>query len=354
MEALRLLSEGQEEADRIKTPDNLLDWIEAHREKVGLAAFPVGREAEGVFLNADQPFALASTKKVLILGAYAEAVRAGRLREEERVRVADVERWYWPGTDGGAHEQAVAEWRDRKRTQSAGAAETVPLDAVAHAMIRWSDNAATDYLLERTGGPEAVARFARARGMARQESLSSIFGTTVAWAMLPADAWLKLRPEEQQRRAAELARITPAATAKTLRLPGLAEQKRLARVSDAGTPREWARLMAQVQSGRGLETKVADVMRRHLEWPLQAFDANRKRFDAFGTKGGSLFGLVTEASYLKAKGKPPIAVALFFRDLPGAVWQTFQRTFPQQKFVVRLAEDPAFFQAVRRRLGADR
>jgi beta-lactamase class A len=47
-------------------------------------------------------------------------------------------------------------------------------------MIRWSDNAATDYLLERVGGPEAVTRFARARGMTAQEPVVSIFGTFVA------------------------------------------------------------------------------------------------------------------------------------------------------------------------------
>jgi hypothetical protein len=169
---------------------------------------------------------------------------------------------------------------------------------------------------------------------------------------MPADAWLRLDPAERARRAAALAAATPAARARTLRRPSLADQKRLAAASEAGAPREWARLMAQAQNGKGMDPKAAALMRRHLEWPLAAFASNRARFDAFGTKGGSLFGLVTEASYLQPKGKPAVAVALFFRGLPGAVWQTFMKTYLQQAFIVRLAEDPAFFQAVRRQLSA--
>ena len=46
---------------------------------VGLAAFEVGRESEGLFLNAEEPMPLASVVKVLDLVAYAEAVEAGKI-----------------------------------------------------------------------------------------------------------------------------------------------------------------------------------------------------------------------------------------------------------------------------------
>lgn len=337
--ALAALSDGADEADALQTPSDLLAWIERYPERVGLAAFAVGDEKNGVFVGADTKFALASTKKILILGAYAEAVAAKRLDPKEIVPLAAIERWYWPGTDGGAHERARAEWTD-----------SIRLDDVVSAMIRWSDNAATDYVLDRVGGPEKVLAFARAHGMKSQDAPISTFGTFVAWSSIPAKQWVSLSPAARAQKAQALAAATSAEKARALGSPPLAMQQSAAGLTEAGTPREWARLMARVQSGTGADPAVASTMRRHLEWPLRAFARNRETFDAFGTKGGTLVGLITEASYLKPKGEKPVVVALFFRDLPGAVWLQMSRAFPQQHFIQRLATDPAFFADVRARL----
>ena len=51
----------------------------------------------------------------------------------------------------------------------------VPLQAVAEAMIRFSDNAAADYLLDRVG-PDGVDSFARRAGLAAQEPILPILG----------------------------------------------------------------------------------------------------------------------------------------------------------------------------------
>ena len=75
-------------------------------------------------LNDDRAFGVASVHKVLILSAYARAVVAGRLDPAERVAVADIERWYWPGTDGGAHPAALEDWHDRGVIRGHGGIES--------------------------------------------------------------------------------------------------------------------------------------------------------------------------------------------------------------------------------------
>jgi len=47
---------------------------------------------------------------------------------------------------------------------------------LAFAMIRWSDNAAADYLLARVGGPAVVLASAHRVGMASQQPVAPILG----------------------------------------------------------------------------------------------------------------------------------------------------------------------------------
>jgi D-alanyl-D-alanine carboxypeptidase len=150
----------------LSTPTELMAWIGRHPDQVGLVVLPDGAGDPTVALNADQLFPLASTKKVLIATAYAVDVAAGKLAPDSPVSLRELARWYWPGTDGGAHTHALAEWKSSHLISSE---RTVPISAVAQAMIRWSDNAAADYLLARVGGPAAVAAAAKRLGMTSQQ-----------------------------------------------------------------------------------------------------------------------------------------------------------------------------------------
>lgn len=122
--------------------DGLIDWMVAHKEDVGLVVLVDGEER--LAHQPDEHFPLASTIKVLMLVAYAEQVAAGSLDERATVPLEVVDRLYLAGTDGGAHEAARSEWGDEN---------AVTLDQLAHAMIRYSSNAAADVMLRKVGGP---------------------------------------------------------------------------------------------------------------------------------------------------------------------------------------------------------
>jgi beta-lactamase class A len=60
-------------------------------------------DGHALFYNVDEPLVMASTMKIVVLAAYAEAVASGDLDPAEQVLVADLEQYYLPMTDGGAH-----------------------------------------------------------------------------------------------------------------------------------------------------------------------------------------------------------------------------------------------------------
>jgi hypothetical protein len=76
--------------------------------------------------------------------AYAEAVAAGELNPLSAVSLAELENYYLPRSDLGAHQRAVAELEESGRTFADP--PQIVLDEVPWLMIRHSSNAATDYL----------------------------------------------------------------------------------------------------------------------------------------------------------------------------------------------------------------
>jgi len=132
-----------------------LEWLAGHRKDVSVVADD-GR-GHRLAHNADVPRVLASTVKVVHLLAYTTAVAEGRLDPDEPVPVGDWDAWHPFDGDGplgdGAHYQALTalgvpcdEYGVARNPE-----RHVPLCEIARAMIRFSDNAAPDYLRTRLG-----------------------------------------------------------------------------------------------------------------------------------------------------------------------------------------------------------
>ena len=341
--------DGTEAAGKLKSVATLVDFIDANRPHVSLVAYRSDDPDAAILLNPDVPRSLASTIKILVLAGYAEAVDQGRWSPHERVPLTDVEAFLLPGTDGGAHDHAVEEYRERGWLDASG---NVALRDVVWAMMTVSDNAATDYLLHRLGRDDAGALPARfAAG--DSDAPVPIGGVFLSWSgaveePLADAAWelagrLHSDPGFRARR-----RNDPLTTRLTLR-----EQARLSGTRfPRGTARDYAGLMDRVQRGEPGSAAASATMREFLEWPMEN-DFIRREFSAFGTKGGALPGVLTEATYAApGGGKPSGVVALFFDELPLAVWFTLMDSFLHQDFLRQLLTDPDFFEDVRQRLEA--
>jgi D-alanyl-D-alanine carboxypeptidase len=356
-------TDGSDLARQLKNPNDVLAYIARFPDQVSLAAFDAGDEEHGIFLNADRRRPLASTMKIMLLCEYARALDAGEWQPGEPVSISDWEANWLPKVDGNAHERTFAQVREGKYI----AEGKVQLQDVVYGLIRYSDNAAADYLMQRMGRARVNALPAQL-GMPDADAPWPISGMFLSWqstrehtqakelvqrysALAPAAyADLAWRLAEQLRADPELL----AAEQKRVTVDGLklrlSEQAALASATSVhGSARDYARLMARIKLG---ELPGSAPMQAELEWPMQ-HAITRERFASLGSKGGSLPGIATSATYAIGRGKTRVRVlALFFEGLPIAVWMRMMESFVQQDFETKLLADDAFFAYVKQHVDA--
>lgn len=360
-----VIFEGAEWAERVKTPEGVRDYIAAHPGTVSIASFEAGHEADGLFLHAGTPRSLASTVKILALSAYARAVEEGAVDPDERLPLSAWEAFYLPATDGGAHPAALQDLEARKAIEN----ETVALREIVRAMIQYSDNAATDAVLFRLTQTRIDAEPA-ALGLPAEEAPFPISGAMILarsppegtlpreWiAQTSAKGRAHIR-EEAWRHAAKLRDDVVWRQGLLAQMGeegiGLNMREQLAYAKELvprGSALGYAKLMEQVVTAPA-SSRRAYVMADMLEWPMRRGGRISKDFERFGTKGGSLLGVLTSATYATPNGERPRVLALFFEDLPVAVFAQLSKTYAQQDFERKLLEEESFLAETRRALAA--
>lgn len=335
--------------------ERVFDFILANPGQVGLVAFRVSEPERGVYLNADTQMPLASVVKIIHLVAYAEAVAAGDLNPLEQVPLADIEAFYQPTLDLGAHDDAIAWLSAQGRVF--GDDPTVVLDAVPEMMIEFSSNAATDYLHMRLGQAR-IEQTAIDLGLTSQTAPCPFVGQFLAMGN-------HLTPPQSDSTLVQGYLDDPLAYGNTVMALTLAFStdaefraeaiawRRATRSPDARTqrvfshalnahasPRDYATLMGRLALNAATSPDAAYTVRRILEWPTR-FDANQAYFSNIAYKGGSLPGILTVAYYAwRYDDNSPIVVAFFLRDLPGQTYSTWRRDVAHDEFARWLLIDP--------------
>ncbi|MCB8945488.1 MAG: serine hydrolase [Ardenticatenaceae bacterium] len=339
-----------------------LRYLLDNPQDVGLAIYRLGEEANGVYLNADIPMPLASVVKLIHLVAYAEAVAAGQLNPLSTIPLAELDRYYLPRSDLGAHQDAVNELIANGRTF--GDPPQILLDEVPWLMIRHSSNAATDYL-HMLLGQTAIEETAVSLGLSQQTAPCPFLAQFLAMSN-------HVRTADNDRAALEayLADPTLYGTESMLlfdaftqdetfradeiswradnRRPSLPTQQFFtANLNAQGTARQYAALMARLAQNGLSNGDSSFIARRFLEWPM-VFQVNQDLFDNLGYKNGRFPGLHTTVYYAYPDGQTiPIVIALFFHNLPNRTYQQWRSTLPHDEFARWLLYDPAALPALR-------
>lgn len=368
---------GVESLPQLETPEDLLRYMAAHRADTSLVVYTVRADGmpdertSGIAFNATQPMPLGSTIKIVTLATYAREVGLGRLSPLEPVSVSDWERFYVPGRDALAHPAALAAlgWESDDLGFAVNRSAALQVDALVGLMIRFSDNAAADWLLSRLG-PERFRETIAQAELTHQEMPQSILGLFLSWINheQPVLTWnivrrlltlgptqyaayvsmLESRYQRDDWRLAEWVWLLTNPSVQYDRQSILANN-----LFPKGAAIDYARIMAGVMTGTFLSPTVSDIMRHHLEWPMQ-IPALADGFDAYGNKGGSLPGVLTDANFFVAHtgdfaGRPRVAV-LFLRNLPEAVATRLGQNALQHFFDRKVATDAAFAESVARTL----
>lgn len=101
-------------------------------------------------INPDLALPLASVVKIVIAIEFAGQAEAGKIDPSEMVSMEEVDKYYFPNTDGGAH----AAWKNTLESEEGD----VSFEEIAQGMMDFSSNANTDYLIERLGLEEVNKR----------------------------------------------------------------------------------------------------------------------------------------------------------------------------------------------------
>lgn len=332
-----------------------LEQLLENPKSVGLAAYRLGDEDNGAFLNEDVPMPLASVVKVLHLVAYAEAVSDGTLDPTSTVWLDDLDAFYFPSTDLGAHERAVADLLEKGRIF--GQPQAMLLDGVPGMMISQSSNAATDYLHLLLGQHE-IEETAVALGLQNQTAPCPFLGQFLIMANYASEynnsyqAW-EFYMDNPEQYGHDVMLLTEEFSSndqfrqmaidrrQQTREPNGQAQRLFSHEFNArGSARDYAGLMARI-SQNGLNTPESSfTVRRNLEWPM-LFDTNQALFSNLGYKNGYLPGILTTVYYAyPLDGSSPIVVALFYRDLETSTYRQWRNNFEHDELARWLLSDP--------------
>ncbi|MEZ4592586.1 MAG: serine hydrolase [Chloroflexota bacterium] len=322
---------------------------------VGLVAYRVGDEANGIYHNADMQMPLASVVKIVHLVAYAEAVAAGQLDPTSYVTVDTLNSYYLPGYDLGSHNRALDELAEKGLVLANP--DRVRLEDVPWMMMRHSANDATDYL-HLLLGQTVIEETAVSLNLTQQTAPCTFLGQFMAMSnqtrqgssdRLAIEAYLD-NPTSYGLEVAQLAETYSQDSAfreaeqtwhREERRPSTQDQRFFSHNLNAhGTPREYAALMAQIAQNGLSNPESSFLARRYLEWPM-IFLANQERFSNLGYKNGSLPGILNTAYYAYPIGEvTPTVVILFFRDLPGSTYRTWRNSLAHDEFARWLLDNP--------------
>jgi D-alanyl-D-alanine carboxypeptidase len=333
----------------------------ANPEKVGLAAYEVGREGEGVYLNADNPLPLASVVKVLHLVSYARAVQVGELDPDTVVPLAELERYYLPNSDLGSHPRAVAALVSEERVF--GDPPAILLEDVPRMMIEFSSNAAADYL-HMLLGQQRIEETAIALGFARQTAPCPFLGQFLLMGhrdegLAPVTKLVQDLPRysrevmavTEQYSGDQEFRDEAGGWQRANRPTIEAQQLFSEQLNPHGSAREYANLMAQIALNTLGPWEESVRIRRYLEWPTH-FTENQERLAWLGYKGGSLPGVLTVVYYAQPwDTTQPVVVALFYHDLPLETYREWRRSLPHDELARWLLRDRRAIPMIRDLLG---
>jgi D-alanyl-D-alanine carboxypeptidase len=338
-------------------------------DSVGLVIYQVGQPDNGVYWNADTPMPLASVAKIIILVAYVEAVAAGEINPLTVIPLSELDRFFLPNFDLGAHRRAVAELREADRLlfpESNNPA--VYLQDVAWMMMRHSSNAASDYLhallgqakieetvhamgLDHSGSHTAPCTFL-GQFLLMANHTRGPLGTSMA-DRVALSAYLDSGDEGAQLYGRDIALLFDAYTNQSAfredeiawrsanRRPSIETQRFFAsRLAPQGTPRAYADLMALLAQN-GLSNADSSYQARVLlEWPMR-FPINQAEFSNLGYKNGTLPGVLATVYYGYRRGESsPVVLALFYRDLPQQMYRQWRFDLPHDELARWLLASP--------------
>jgi D-alanyl-D-alanine carboxypeptidase len=318
-------------------------------DSVGLVAFEVGKEDEGIFFNPDSPMPLASITKIINLIAYAGEVERGTIDPSSWVPVAEIEKAYLPGSDLGSHRASLAELEEAGLVSVDG--PSIPMEQIPWMMMRHSSNAASDYL-QMLIGQELIENTIVDLGMGTHSAPCPFLGQFLSISNHGRSGNDRLAVggyvDDLDRYGQEVMQLTERYMSDPefrqsegyWRAPVSVQRYFADELNARASARDYAGLLSRILRNEIGSDYVNILVRRAFEWPM-IFPVNQQLFSSVGFKSGSLPGVLNAAYYgTRLEDGAQVIVVLFFNDLPIGTYRQWRDNLAHDELARWLMSDP--------------
>lgn len=320
-----------------------LEFLQQHPGDASLQIFR--NDQSLVSYHADRIMPLASTVKILIAIEYAKQVASGKQNPEELIPETLLDRFYVPGTDGGAHPA----WKLFLQKEQIDLTKGIPLNQIVNGMIIFSSNADAEYLMDKLG-LEKINAVGKSLGI-RQEKIypfvSALFMANQFPGLSGDSLVRKLRSLNTQTYLSDCSRIhqqlkndSTGQFKKTLPVLTMDLQKVWSDRLPGSDAADYAKLMQRIVAGNYFPPKVQSIIGTILGWPMILNPANKAVYKQLGMKGGSTAFCLTLAAYAEDMENNKTALCLLFNHLSLEDQQLLQKNL--NSFLVEVFNNAAY------------
>ncbi|MEO5942263.1 MAG: serine hydrolase [Ferruginibacter sp.] len=327
--------------------DSLLNFIAKNKDRSSI--YLVQNDTVLAHLNENVLMPLASTVKIMVAIEFAKQAAAGVISENKNVALSELNKYYLPNTDGGAHPNWIAYEKSLGHIQN----DSIKLINVARGMIMFSSNANTEYLMDLLG-LDNVKNNIQLFGLKQHTTIYPLVASLFMYQNpkhKSEESILKgisrLSSEQYCRFIYDMHNALKYDTVlKASFRPQdltLKMQKAWSDRLPAGTTKEYVRICEILNERKYFDANTYRILSEALE-SIMENPANRQWLKHAGMKGGSTNWILTKALYATTNDDTKIEMAYFFNNLSPAENTRLQRWM--NDFELELLRNYSFRQKV--------
>ena len=264
--------------------------------------------------------------KIIVAIEYAMQINDSQLEKDHIVPLDHLYRYYFKGTDGGAHEAWLSDMKESGKLKN----NQVSLHEVAKGMMLYSSNANTDYLMDLLGVNNINLRIDKL-GLKQHEDVYPIVGAFLIPSYIKKIHENDLSDKELIDELNDMPMEAYRALAETISTQlkagaidfedatdvSLKVQKIWSDRLTGSSASEYGELLAAIS-----RDEFPEVIRELLEWPMELWEENRKSYAHFGAKGGSTAFVLNQAIYLEFHDGEKGEAVILTDDL--SIWEVMR------------------------------
>jgi len=299
--------------------DSLLNFINANKNRASV--YITRNDTVISRLNENKLMPLASTVKIMVAIEFAQQSTHEMINENSYVRLGELEKYYIPDTDGGAHPA----WLKYAEANNLLKGDSVRLVDVARGMIMFSSNANTEYLMDLLGFDNVkdnISLFKLKQHTAIYPLVGSLFLYQVPRKSNEKKLFKSLKDMSDKKYSMAAydkhIELKEDSSFKETFRPGdfsLTLQKLWSDRLPSSTTKEYVQIVKALNKREILDEDAFFPIAEVMEFPMES-KSFQSVFKHYGAKGGSTSFVLTHVIYLTMKeDSTRMEMAVFFNDL---------------------------------------